>query len=554
LNGWLFRSADQGAHWTQIPKNLNSSVNALAKDSSRYVFAGTSGNGIFCSTDSGVTWDSCNIGLTTRFVYALAVNDGGQVFTGTNKGVFRSNNHGGNWNPYGLTDTIVTSLAVSPNGDLFAGTNNSGVYRRSGPGWVPCNNGSIDQRITALAIQSNGELYSGTRFGIFRSTNGSCDWTRVGLKITHVISLAVTPNEHIFAGVLGSGVYRTTDLGNNWTLTGGDGNCNALIAYNSSGIISAATYNGILHSTNDGGNWASFGLSGKIVQALAKNPSGLVYAGTRDSGVFVDSAGTGNWKPVGLKKNWINAIAIDLTGFIYAGTRDSGVFRSRGDGIWSQTGLTTTDVRSIAVNDSRRVFAGLSSGHVFWSADSGGNWTPKALSVDTVKAMTINSEGAVFAGTSTGVFRSADSGLTWVAYNPDLTTANVNALALTPKQYLVAGTYGGGVFRSEPSTPVEEGHGPIPRSFVLLQNFPNPFNPSTTIRYSLPRRDRISLVVFNMLGQQVRVLSEEEQTAGPHSVVWDGKDSKGRSLSSGLYFYRLTSESYSETKKMLLMK
>jgi hypothetical protein len=89
----------------------------------------------------------------------------------------------------------------------------------------------------------------------------------------------------------------------------------------------------------------------------------------------------------------------------------------------------------------------------------------------------------------------------------------------------------------------------IPREFRLEQNFPNPFNPSTTIRYGLPVRSQVTVAVFNTLGQQVAVLQNGEQEAGYHEVQFDG-----RSLSSGVYFYRIHAGGFVQTHKMLLVK
>jgi hypothetical protein len=88
-----------------------------------------------------------------------------------------------------------------------------------------------------------------------------------------------------------------------------------------------------------------------------------------------------------------------------------------------------------------------------------------------------------------------------------------------------------------------------PMEFWLWQNYPNPFNPSTTIRYGLPNRSRVTLAVFNTLGQQVALLQNGEQEAGYHEVKFDGAG-----LSSGVYFYRIEAGSFVETKKLLLMK
>jgi hypothetical protein len=89
----------------------------------------------------------------------------------------------------------------------------------------------------------------------------------------------------------------------------------------------------------------------------------------------------------------------------------------------------------------------------------------------------------------------------------------------------------------------------MPNDFELSQNYPNPFNPSTTIRFSLPRNARISLVLYNNLGQQMEVLAEGEYSAGTHDVRVDGSI-----LPSGIYFYELRSEQFTAIKKLVLLK
>jgi hypothetical protein len=93
-----------------------------------------------------------------------------------------------------------------------------------------------------------------------------------------------------------------------------------------------------------------------------------------------------------------------------------------------------------------------------------------------------------------------------------------------------------------------------PARFGLSQNYPNPFNPATTIRYFLYKREKIMLEVFNLLGERIRTLANEEQPTGDHKVTWDGKDQTGKTLPSGIYFYRLRGKDFAETKKMLLLK
>jgi len=97
----------------------------------------------------------------------------------------------------------------------------------------------------------------------------------------------------------------------------------------------------------------------------------------------------------------------------------------------------------------------------------------------------------------------------------------------------------------------------IPDEFILAQNYPNPFNPSTFINYTIPQSAILTntrLEIFNVLGQKVRTLINSRQSAGAHSVQWDGRDDAGRLLVSGVFIYRLKMGNFVDMKKMLLVK
>jgi len=97
--------------------------------------------------------------------------------------------------------------------------------------------------------------------------------------------------------------------------------------------------------------------------------------------------------------------------------------------------------------------------------------------------------------------------------------------------------------------------GDTPSTFALHQNIPNPFNPTTTITYDVAAGGaRVSIAVFDASGRLVRTLLDEHRPAGTQAVDWDGRDSSGRPVSSGVYFYRMTSGSFSESKRMVLLK
>jgi len=90
--------------------------------------------------------------------------------------------------------------------------------------------------------------------------------------------------------------------------------------------------------------------------------------------------------------------------------------------------------------------------------------------------------------------------------------------------------------------------------FKLNRNYPNPFNPTTTISFSLANKGKVELTIYNVKGQKVKTLCKGAMEAGEHSMIWNGKDNSNNPVSSGIYFYKLKSAGNESTHKMLLMK
>jgi hypothetical protein len=94
----------------------------------------------------------------------------------------------------------------------------------------------------------------------------------------------------------------------------------------------------------------------------------------------------------------------------------------------------------------------------------------------------------------------------------------------------------------------------LPLPFALHQNHPNPFNPQTTIEFNLPRSSEVSIEVYNVVGENIITLVSGRIPAGSHSVIWDSRDDNGEEVPSGIYFYRLRTDEFSQTRKMLLLR
>jgi len=130
--------------------------------------------------------------------------------------------------------------------------------------------------------------------------------------------------------------------------------------------------------------------------------------------------------------------------------------------------------------------------------------------------------------------------------------------------YIIAGrtdSYGAGlddfyIVKLEPDefSDVDVVETMAPASFSLSPNYPNPFNPGTTIEYTLARRAQVTIEIFNIIGQRVRILVDETKSAGSYRTAWDGRDDAGWSVSTGVYLYRFQADDAVQTRKMLLVK
>jgi len=104
------------------------------------------------------------------------------------------------------------------------------------------------------------------------------------------------------------------------------------------------------------------------------------------------------------------------------------------------------------------------------------------------------------------------------------------------------------------ATSIDQEKSVIPASYSIEQNYPNPFNPNTIIRYSLPEKTHVRLKVFDTLGREVRVLFDGEQLRGEQQTSWNGRDNSGRLVASGVYFYRIETDAFRKTTKMLFIE
>jgi FlgD Ig-like domain len=230
------------------------------------------------------------------------------------------------------------------------------------------------------------------------------------------------------------------------------------------------------------------------------------------------------------------------------------------------------------------VFSNYRISGLWYSTNGGGSWTDiegnlagdEGPSMRWASIVPTNNGKVYFLATSTGVYSTTSlngANTSWVQEgSTSIGNAVVDMIAARPADGLVvAGTHGRGVYSARVNTTAVDGsdeNAGLPQEFLLSQNYPNPFsgggtvassNPETTIRYNLPSAGKISLAIYDMGGGLIKTLESGNKAAGEHVVRWDGSDSRGEGVASGVYFYRLNAVSAngaatSLTKRLTVVK
>ncbi len=523
ISWYLAVSTDGGSTWTADSTGASSfppGIEITAFGSSgNEVFAETTQNGIFRSTDGGVSWSSASNGIFgTNSLYGSIVFQGSNIFTACGQNLFESSDNGENWrlianglpgDTTGISsrsiffEETVLSLAANSSG-LFAGTQGNGVYvsRDNGVTWSPSNQGLPSGcNVNTITTIGDSDLVAGIAGTfvpgtIYRSTDDGASWVDVnnGLSInTGVYGLASIGPKVFAAG--SSGGYLSTDGGINWTLTNGNGGFPSKVTIGAafaqrSTFFAGGTGTGVLVSTDGGTQWS-----------------------VSDSGIPVNAN--------------VSSIGGDGTNVFVA--TDVGFYRSTDDGTsWAaaDSGIPAGTVFGIST------VSGV-PGYILFAAGGGGAYMNE--------------------------FLSTDGGTSWKEIDQGMIPVNVSSAVIDSSRIFIGVESGGSGFGEEwgvwywqlsPVTSVK-GHSPNaePSVFRLYQNYPNPFNPTTVISYKLSAISNVTLKVYDILGRVVATLVSEKQNAGNYSVTFDG----GR-LASGVYFYRLTAGNFVSVKKLVLVK
>lgn len=485
--------------WEQTAGPDTTTIWSLVINTDGDIFAGTSMDGVFRSTNNGASWT--NLGISNYDIRSMAVSSNGDILLTTDPfgGIFRSTDNGNNWTNLGFTHYDKSIAINNSNGYIFIGTGAFGVGRTTDNGatWPYVNNGFTATMVPALIINSNGNIFAGTvtnsdsigSGGVYRSTNNGDNWVQIktGLSSLDVFSLAINLSGDIFAGTSGGGVFRSTNNGDNWVQISEGLTGDALYVYslaiNSNGDIFAGTAVGVFRSTDNGNNWVQInqGLTNTTVHSLAINSSGIVFAGT-EGGIF---------------RSLESSLPVELTSF-NAKVNNNQVILN-----WE----TATEVDNYGFEIEREIN---SANNTEWE-----------------KIGFVQGNG------------NSNSPKNYSFVDRDLMGGSKFSYRL--KQIDTDGNF-------EYSNVIEAEI--IPTNFVLYQNYPNPFNPSTVIEFSLPEDlANVKLSIYNALGENVAELVSKSLVAGKYQYQWNAEN-----VATGMYIYKLRTDKFVSVKKMILMK
>ncbi len=437
------------AQWENTNGPPGGNITALAVNGS-FLFAGTNSDGVYVSTNDGVSWLKTMSESNPKFVTSLMIRDS-LLFAGTlGSGVFLSTNNGMNWNAIntGITQNVVKALATKDS-FIFAGTDGEGVFISSnnGASWMESNTGLTNKIIFSLAVIGD-TVYTGTGNGVFFSSDNGTTWTHI-YSVTNVNSIAIH-RDNLFVSAYN--VFIFWNPSPNWEFLH-----QILLEtfvytlFTKDTLLFVGTHNGVFRVTDyDIWTEANFGLTGSAVTSFVAKDT-ILFAGTKGGGIFKSSDNGTTWTSSneGLSSPIVTSLVADSVN-LFVGSYGGGIFLSTDHGMsWSinNTGITNTDIFSLAQKDSLLV-AGTDFGEIFLSTNYGVQWTPidSGLPIGSVMSLFFNDAYIYTSISNSGVYRSNDFGTIWTSIN-ELVNQDVSSFAANNGNIFV-GTEGAGVFRS----------------------------------------------------------------------------------------------------------
>jgi hypothetical protein len=588
----LYKSTDAGVTWVQVVAGRCDDVLFAPNGTNAYI-AG-SGTGYRTSVDGGVTFTpNATLTMGTRNHIAICRNTPSvlycAIYSGSAITTWKSTNSGADFTQIAVGTNFDGGQAwydfymhVNPFDPNYAYVGSIDIWRTTNGGTSFENitfgySGGVvhvDQQNMDLNPVNSNELFAVNDGGVWKSTNRGTNWINLnsGLTLTQFYRIAADPSNvnHVMGGTQDNGTQRT--LGTiNWTSAfGGDGGEVCFHLQNSQYILGETQNNGVRRSSNGGSSWqsATSGLSGSgsWVGPLISHPTSTGIFYTARQQVFRTTDWGASWTAISSgTSGTIRELAISRTNpsIMYA-TSGSQVYKSTDGGTTFTnvtSGLPGRTITSVYVHhDSSSVaaitFSGFGAGKVYRTTNGAASWInisgnlPDSPTNDVLIYHPGISTSIYYAAMDIGVFFTNNYGTTWTELADGLpNTVSMHLDYHRATNRLRIGTHGRGVWETANPVGLINYNNQVPESFSLEQNYPNPFNPVTTIKYNILREGFVKLSVFDILGREMKAIISENQRAGTYTAQFDATN-----LTSGVYFYKLTANGFTETKKMMLIK
>jgi len=406
------------------------------------------------------------------------------------------------------------------------------------------------------------------------STTLYSQWTQISSSPPNSINDIVESSSILYLGHSSNGVYKSTDSTATWQQINNGLNTNqAKSVYQVLGLgetLYAATVDGIYKSTNGGDNWIKKSNGITIGPGALYEYTESIFENNNDlftgawNGIYRSTDGSENWILTNISGEGILAKSFtEHNGILFAAREninDPGAYKSTDGGI-TWIGLTGPFYSAITFFSEPTKFWMGSINGVWLSTDDGISWEHRSngLSLDPYNSSIIRTNGNLITSLKfggSGMFRSSDEGLNWEDFSEGLPFLNSVEKLIIYSDKIIAATSDGLWARdtSEIVTFNEIQNKIMPDAYELYQNHPNPFNPSTRIKFTLPVDSHVKIDLYSTLGEKVDELTNSDYSIGSHEINFDASK-----LSNGIYYYKINAKgidgsSFTSTKKMILLK
>jgi len=364
----------------------------------------------------------------------------------------------------------------------------------------------------------------------------------------------ISPTEGWACGDAGA-MLHTIDAGTMWsivTLTGAD--LHQLIFKDASTGIVVGDNGTVFVTTNGGTNWVSKNSSTSLQLRGAGFAGGSTFYAVGDDGAAVKSTDDGNtWTTLnaGTTERLLCVAAVDQN--VWVGARDGLMLFSNNGGtsFTSMSNPATDDIKDIQFINGSIGFAGGSNSFFMYTSNGGTNWTSRSagIQVGLNGIHFVNQNEGWVVGGAGSLYSTTNAGLNWIVLQSQ-TGQDLNSIhSFDGVNAWAVGNVGVIATNYSPPTNVDNENIIAPNSLVLEQNYPNPFNPSTKIGFNLPSREFVTLKIYNALGREVVTVLSENLEGGYYEITFDASK-----LNSGVYFYSISTDKFTNTRKMILMK